>query len=296
MRAMNGPRSRWLVTGAGGMLGRDLRAWLAQTDATEVTALTRAELDITDSSAVIDAVAGHDVVVNAAAYTAVDAAETDEAAAAAVNVLGARNVAAGCVKAGATLVQVSTDYVFSGDATEPYAEDAPADPRCAYGRSKWAGEGAVLEALPERSYVVRTAWLYGEHGPSFVRTVARLAYERDTIEVVDDQHGQPTWSLDLARGLVRLVGAGAAPGIYHCVSSGQTTWCGLAKAVFAELGEDPGRVRPTTTDRFPRPAPRPAYSVLDTGRWRAAGLPPLPSWRAALHDAFADWGASLKRA
>jgi dTDP-4-dehydrorhamnose reductase len=293
---MSGPRPRWLVTGAGGMLGRDLRAWLAQTHDTEVTALTRAELDITDSTAVTDAVAGHDVVVNAAAYTAVDAAETDEAAATAVNVLGARNVAAACVKAGATLVQVSTDYVFSGDATEPYPEDAPADPRCAYGRSKSAGEGAVLEALPERSYVVRTAWLYGEHGPSFVRTVARLAYERDTIEVVDDQHGQPTWSLDLARGLVRLVDAGAPRGIYHCVSSGQTTWCGLAKAVFAELGEDPGRVRPTTTDRFPRPAPRPAYSVLDTGRWRAAGLPPLPSWRAALHDAFADWGATLKRA
>jgi dTDP-4-dehydrorhamnose reductase len=292
---MNGPRTRWLITGAGGMLGRDLQASLARTEDADVTALTRAELDITDGSAVAEAVAGHDVVVNAAAYTAVDAAETDEAAAFSVNVLGAHNVAAACVKAGATLVQVSTDYVFPGDATEPYPEDARTDPRSAYGRSKWAGERAVLDALPERAYVVRTAWLYGEHGPSFVRTVARLAHERQTIEVVDDQHGQPTWSLDLARGLIGLVRASAPPGIYHCVSSGHTTWCGLAKAVFVELGEDPDRVRPTTTDRFPRPAPRPAYSVLDMGRWRAAGLPPLPGWRAALHAAFADWGTALQR-
>jgi dTDP-4-dehydrorhamnose reductase len=286
---MSAPRARWLVTGAGGMLGRDLQTVLAGVDGIETTALTRAELDITDDEAVADAVAGRQVVVNAAAYTAVDAAETDEEAAYRANGLGPEVLAQVCVKAGALLVHPSTDYVFAGDSSAPYPEHAPTTPRTAYGRTKAAGERAVLELLPDRAYVVRTAWVYGEHGPNFVRTIARLERERDTLDVVDDQHGQPTWSLDLARGLVALGASGAPPGVYHCVSGGATTWFGLARAVFAELGADPERVRPTTTDRYPRPAPRPPYSVLGTARWTAAGLPPLPGWREALHDALTTW-------
>jgi dTDP-4-dehydrorhamnose reductase len=293
--ARGGPGGRWLVTGAAGMLGRALVTVLAETQATQVTDVTgldRDELDITDQAAVADAVAGYDVVLNAAAHTAVDAAESDEEAAVAVNATGVRNVAEACRKAGAALVHVSTDYVFDGTATEPYAEDAAPAPRSAYGRSKLAGEQAVLSVLPA-AYVVRTAWLYGEHGPNFVRTIMRLERERDTLDVVDDQRGQPTWSLDLARGLVALALARPAPGVYHCVNGGETTWYGLARAVFAELGADPDRVRPTTTDRFPRPAPRPAYSVLATGRWTAAGLPQPRDWRQALHAALRSWGWTL---
>ncbi|MBB5788435.1 dTDP-4-dehydrorhamnose reductase [Jiangella mangrovi] len=270
---------RWLVTGAAGMLGRDMVAVLGGAD---VTALTRAGLDVTDAEAVDRAVAGHDVVVNAAAWTDVDGAESAEAAATAVNGTGPAHLAAACARHGARLVQISTDYVFDGVASAPYAEDAPTAPRSAYGRSKLAGEQAVLTTLPDAGWVVRTAWLYGEHGGNFVKTMARLAAERDTLDVVDDQRGQPTWSMDVATRVVDLVRADAPAGVYHATSSSETTWFGLARAVFTHLGLDPERVRPTTTDKFPRPAPRPAYSVLGHDGWKLAGLPPLRPWDEAL--------------
>jgi dTDP-4-dehydrorhamnose reductase len=228
------------------------------------------------------------VVCNAAAYTAVDAAETDEPAATLVNATAAGHLARACARHGARLVHVSTDYVFAGDGTRPYETDDPVGPRSVYGRTKLAGERAVRAALPDDSYVVRTAWVYGANGGNFVRTVARLERDRETIEVVDDQRGSPTWSADLARGLVALGHSDAPAGIYHGTNAGDTTWYGLARAVFAELGADPDRVRPTTTDRFPRPAPRPAYSVLSPAAWLAAGLPELPPWRDALARAFTE--------
>jgi dTDP-4-dehydrorhamnose reductase len=280
--------TRWLVTGAGGMLGRDLVSVLSSATA-EVTALARADLDIGDAAAVKSAVVGHDVVVNAAAWTDVDGAEADEAAATAVNGTGARNVAAACAASGARLLHVSTDYVFAGDASVPYPEDAPTDPVNGYGRSKLAGEEAVRALLPETGYVVRTAWLYGEHGRNFVTTMLRLAAQRATVDVVDDQRGQPTWSFALAGQLVRLgraAVAGTAPaGAYHGTAAGETTWFGLARAVFEEAGLDPARVRPTTSDMFVRPARRPAFSVLGHDRWAAAGLAPMPDWREMLTEA-----------
>ncbi|BCJ49702.1 NAD(P)-dependent oxidoreductase [Actinoplanes sp. NBRC 14428] len=275
---------RWLVTGAGGMLGHDLRTVLAEAGETDVRAASRADLDVTDPDAVREAVAGADIVLNAAAWTDVDGAETAEAQAIAVNGDGVRHLAAA---AGKRLVHLSTDYVFDGTGTAPYPEDTPAAPVNAYGRSKAAGERAVLDA---GGYVVRTAWLYGEHGPNFVRTMLRLAAERDTLEVVDDQQGPPTWSYALARQLVALATAAtaghAAPGAYHGTAAGSTTWYGLARAVFAEAGLDPDRVRPTTSDRFPRPARRPAYSVLGHDRWSGTGVAPLPHWRAMLTEAM----------
>jgi dTDP-4-dehydrorhamnose reductase len=278
----------WLVTGAAGMLGRDLVEVLTIGGA-QVTAATRADLDITDQAAVDAAVAGHDVVVNAAAWTDVDGAERDEAAATAVNGSGARNVAAACAVSGAVLLQVSTDYVFAGDADTPYAEDAPTAPINAYGRSKLVGEQAVLQLLPAAGYVVRSAWLYGAHGPNFVATMLRLAGERESLDVVDDQHGQPTWSRALAEQLLRLGEAARAseapPGIYHGTASGVTTWYGLATAIFDGAGLDPDRIRRTTSDRFVRPARRPAYSVLGHDRWKAAGLVPLANWRDMLRSA-----------
>lgn len=284
-----------LVTGGGGQLGQDLVAAAARADITELRAPGSAELDITDPgvvSDVVEALAGGDtraVVINAAAYTAVDAAESDGAQRAhAVNAQGPANLARACAAHRAHLVQVSTDYVFAGDGEAPNEVDGPTLPRTVYGRTKLAGERAVLSSGAS-AHVVRTAWLYGAHGGNFVRTMARLAGERDTVRVVDDQRGNPTWTHDLADGLIALALAAerVPPGVLHCVNAGSTTWCGLARAVFAEIGADPERVQPCSTAEFPRPAPRPANSVLDTTTWAAAGLPAPRPWRDALIAAVA---------
>jgi dTDP-4-dehydrorhamnose reductase len=278
--------SRWLVVGCDGMLGQDLVAALGESPgAHEVTGVDRDVLDIVDPDACLAAVAGHDIVVNAAAWTAVDEAETHEAQAFSVNAVGAANLARACSAAGARMVQVSTDYVFAGDATSPYAENAPLAPRSAYGRTKGAGEWAVRALCPQ-SWIVRTAWLYGAHGPNFVKTMARLAAERDTVSVVDDQRGQPTWTVDLAAAILRLVEAEAPFGTYHGTSAGETTWFGFAQAIFSELGLDPARVLPTTSEAFVRPAPRPAYSVLGHDAWQRAGVAPIREWSDALAESI----------
>jgi dTDP-4-dehydrorhamnose reductase len=281
----------WLITGAGGMLGQDLLARLAA-DGEKTVALDREALDITDPGSVRAALDEHRpaVVVNCAAWTAVDDAEEREAEALRVNGDGPRNLAGACREYGAVLLQVSTDYVFPGDATTPYAEDAVTAPRSAYGRTKLAGELAVLETLPDSGYVVRTAWLYGAGGGNFVRTMIKLEGIKDFLDVVDDQRGQPTWTVDLADRLAllgRAALAGTAPtGIYHGTSGGETTWFGLTREIFRLLGADPARVRPTTSEKFVRPAPRPTYSVLGHDRWRAAGIVPIRDWRESLAEAF----------
>lgn len=264
------------------MLGQDLRAALA---GREVTALARAELDITDREAVRAAVRGHDVVLNAAAYTKVDDAETHEDDAYAINALGVENLAIAAAEAGARLVTVSTDYVFDGHATEPYAEDTPRDPINAYGRSKAAGEELALAAHPDGTYIVRTAWLYGAGGPNFAKTMLRLAASHETVSVVDDQLGQPTWTGDLARQLVLLLDSDAPAGVYHGTNAGQASWYDFARAVFSQAGLDPDRVAPTDSATFVRPAPRPSYSVLGHAAWSAAGLEPMRAWEEALADA-----------
>lgn len=281
--------TRWLVTGAGGMLGQ---AVVARLRGSEAIALDRHGLDITDPGSVRAAMAAHrpDVVVNCAAWTAVDDAETYEAEALRINGQGPAHLAAGCAATGARLIHMSTDYVFAGDASRPYPEDHRTGPRTAYGRTKLAGERAVLTALPESGFVVRTAWLYGTGGANFVRTMIRLADERDVLNVVDDQQGQPTWTTDLADLLVRLGDAAlagqAAPGVYHGTSTGSATWHELAQETFRLLGADPTRVRPVSSSAFPRPARRPGYSVLGHQRWRQTGLAPIRDWRSALAEAF----------
>lgn len=274
---------RFLVVGGNGMLGQDLREVLASRGH-EVTGADLPELDILDPQQCRDAAEGYDVVVNCAAYTAVDAAESDEARAFAINATGAANVARGVAASGGALVHLSTDYVVAGAGSEPYAASAPIAPLSAYGRTKAAGEWAARAECP-RTWVVRTAWLYGAHGKNFPATMRRLAAERETLSVVDDQLGQPTWTVDLAAAIARMTEAGAAYGIWHGTGGGQTSWYGLARAVFEELGLDPERVRPVATSEYPTPAVRPAYSVLSHRMWADAGLEPLPHWRDALHRA-----------
>lgn len=285
--------TRWLVTGAAGQLGSDVTAVLRMYGE-QVLAQDRSTLDITDPDSVQKVLddARPRVVVNCAAYTRVDDAESDEETAFCVNADGPDLLARWCYEHRARLVHVSTDYVFDGTSDTPYDEDTPVAPRSAYGRSKAAGERAVLTS-GAHAWVVRTAWVYGAVGANFVKTMARLARTHETVSVVDDQIGSPTWSLHLARGLVALAASDAAPGIYHCTNAGEATWFVFTRAIFAELGLDPARVQPTTTDAFPRPAPRPAYSVLSNRRWLEAGLPSMPHWRDALHEAFVAVGEDL---
>ena len=288
---LGGGRRRWLVTGSGGMLGCDLVAALAS-GGEDVIGLSRKELDVTSEATVADALADcrPDVVVNCAAWTGVDDAEAHEDEALAVNGAGAANVAAaiaaGNAAPGCRLVHLSTDYVFGGDAAAPYAEDDVPGPRTAYGRTKLAGEQAVRGLLPQAGYVVRTAWLYGAHGPNFVATMIRLERDRPAVDVVADQRGQPTWTADVARQVIALAGSAAPAGVYHATSSGVATWFDLAREVFLLLGADPDRVRATSTSAFPRPAPRPAYSVLGHDAWADVGLEPIGDWRISLRRAF----------
>jgi dTDP-4-dehydrorhamnose reductase len=268
-----------MVTGAKGMLGTDAVQRL-RSDGHDVTEHTRETLDLSDPDAVVAAARGHDVLWNCAAWTAVDDAETQEDAALAVNGVVPGILAAAAAEAGARLVHISTDYVFAGDASQPYAEDAPTEPRSAYGRTKQVGERAVRAGLPGAHLLVRTAWLYGAHGGCFPKTIARVAAERGGVAVVDDQIGQPTWTRDVADRVVRLVDADAPAGTYHATSSGQTSWFGFARRVVAAAGLDPEIVTPTDSAAFPRPAPRPAYSVLGHGALERIGVSPIGDWDA----------------
>ena len=244
-----------LLTGARGQLGTRVET-LATSAGHTVTAVGSDELDITDSRAVDDFVSPDSVLINCAAYTAVDAAETDQEAARAVNEIGPRNLAQACARVGSRLIHVSTDYVFPGDASSPYDVDAPTGPATVYGRTKLDGEIAVRESGADAA-VVRTAWVYSGVGTDFVATMRRLEAEREFVNVVDDQIGSPTYSVDLAGGIVELAlldFTGAST--FHVTNGGQASWYELARAVFEEIGADPARVRPCSSAEFVRPAPR----------------------------------------
>lgn len=280
---------RILITGAGGMLAQALRAELPARGH-EVIALDRSGLDVTDPAAVGEAVAGArpEAVIQCAAYTDVDGAEAREEYAREVNAVATRTLARACAQARARLVYPSTDYVFDGSATRPYRPTDPTRPINAYGRSKMLGEQAALENAD--ALVVRTSWLYGAGGRNFVRTMIergraiRAAGVEGPLRVVDDQRGSPTWTGALAPAIVRLLEQAAPAGVYHATCTGETTWYGLAVEALKLAGLDDVDVVPVTTEAFPRPAPRPRYSVLDVSatEWIVGTL---AAWRDGLAQA-----------
>jgi dTDP-4-dehydrorhamnose reductase len=267
------------------MLGRALAA-AAGRQGREVLALTSSQWDITDAAAAQRFVDTGDVVINCAAYTKVDAAETDEARAHAVNAEGPGHIARACARVSARLIHVSTDYVFSGAQRTPYEIDDETGPVNVYGRTKLAGESAVLDALPG-AHVVRTAWVYeGGDGSDFVAAMRRLAAGDGPIDVVADQIGSPTYVGDLAAALLEVADGAIGEPVLHAANEGQASRYEQARAVFAAVGADPERVRPVGSDRHPRPAPRPSYTALSGRRSAEAGLTPLRPWRDALRDAL----------
>ncbi len=278
---------RWLVTGAGGQVGSRLVDCLAGAD---VLALSRADLDVRDADAIGTAIATHrpDVVVNTAAYTAVDRAEDEPDVARAVNVDGPRHLAAALARHGGRLIHLSTDYVFDGTATQPYEPDDPKGPLGVYGQTKLDGESSALAALPERTHVVRTSWVYGGPGANFVDTMLDRAAGDGVVEVVVDQVGSPTSALELAEALVALGAATVPAAVLHFAGAGGVSRYEQAQAAFAEAGADVTRVRAVRTASRPTAARRPAYSVLSTASWTRLGLPAPSPWRDALRRHVAE--------
>ena len=268
------------LTGANGQLGRELQKRLTGTD---FMATDLPEMDITDVETVSAMIGDYkpDTVIHCAAYTQVDAAEEKMDLAWRINAIGVQNVAMACRSVNASMVYISTDYVFDGKLGRFYTEFDAVNPLGVYGKSKYAGEVLARQAN-ERLYVLRTAWLYGE-GPNFVRTMLKLGQERDELQVVNDQYGCPTSTVDLEEAVLRILGTGRY-GTYHVVGSGVTTWHGFARKVFELSGNTRVRVMPVTTEQFVRPALRPAYSPLDTRLLRLAlGWSPRP-WEEALTE------------
>ncbi|MGV0786859.1 dTDP-4-dehydrorhamnose reductase [Mycolicibacterium sp. XJ2] len=280
---------RIVIPGAGGMVGRVLAAQARQ-QGREVLALTSSELDITDAAAAQRVIESGDVVINCAAYTNVDAAETEQDRAHAVNADGPAHLARACAAVGARLIHISTDYVFSGAARRPYEIDDETAPVNVYGRTKLAGERAVLAALPG-AHVVRTSWVYeGGDGTDFAVTMRRKAAGDDTVEAVADQTASPTYAGDLAAALLEVADGAIGAPVLHAANDGEASRYDQARAVFEAVGADPGRVRPVAGAENPRPAQRPTYTALSGRRSADAGLTPLRPWREALADALSRYG------
>lgn len=272
---------RIAITGAGGQLGRELALWSNAQPGDVLIPLTRSELDVTDANQCLS-VLEHvhpNVIVHCAAYTAVDKAESEHDAAFAVNGSGTRNVAEAAKAVGAKLCYISTDYVFDGTGNEPYTTEHQPNPQSVYGKSKLAGELAVQE-LVDRHFIVRTSWVFGRYGNNFVKTMLKVGAEKQQIRVVDDQIGAPTYTYDLANLLLQLVKT-EQYGMYHVSNSGSCSWYEFAKTIF-QYAEMPVEVVPCSTKQFPRPAERPAYSVLSHDAIRSAGFPPMRAWQDAL--------------
>lgn len=277
-----------LVTGAAGQLGTDVVSLFREIGHT-VIACDRDTLDITDQSACLTTLNEYkpDAVIHCAAFTAVDLAEQEVDAAYKVNAVGTRNMVLASERVGAKFCYISTDYVFDGSSEDPYREYDNTNPQTIYGKSKRAGE-IMVQSLSSSYFIVRTSWVYGLHGKNFVKTMLRLAEERPEIKVVNDQHGSPTYTVDLAKFLLELV-VTEKYGIYHASNTQACTWYEFAEAIFAEAQSITGRsysvnVRPCTTEEFPLPAPRPRNSRMEHLSIRTNGFTDLRPWREGLRD------------
>jgi len=279
----------WVVLGASGQLGRELSA-AEVPEGVRIRPVPRAQLDLARTEDIIGLVssARPRLVINAAAWTDVDGAESHEVEARVINADAVSVLAEACADHQAQLIHISTDYVFGGDRPDraPWSEDDPLDPQGVYARTKAAGEEAIREVLPHTGAIVRTAWLYSEHGRNFARTMLAKASAGEQVRVVRDQWGQPTWARDVAHRILalgeRLLDGRAPAGTYHATNAGETTWWEFARWIYSLTGADPGLVAPMTSDELDRPAPRPTWSVLGHDRWAEAGLPALRPWREAL--------------
>jgi dTDP-4-dehydrorhamnose reductase len=278
----------WLITGGSGQLGNSL-AQVLNESGINFTSLSSSDLDITQRTAVAATIKklSPTVIINCAAWTDVDGAESQESLASLVNASGPENVAMAAQNCGAKLVHISTDYVFSGQSNSPWSINSVKAPNTAYGRSKAEGENRILDVYSDNSYIVRTAWLYSQWGKNFAKTMLNLALKNSSqIEVVNDQVGQPTSSVDLAKQIVKLVESEAPVGIYHGTNSGSASWFDFAQSLFEMLGADVNRVAPVSSDKFPRPAKRPSYSVLDHQAWDKTSITGMRNWKIALEESF----------
>ena len=279
---------KWLITGGSGQLGLALQDEL-RAQGTDFVSVNSHELDITKQSevnALINSIKPS-VIVNAGAWTDVDGAEANESGAYAANALGPQNLAIAAKEVGSKLVQVSTDYVFSGEATTPWSENSDHNPQSVYGSTKSDGEKLVLDAYRSGSYVIRTAWLYSAERKNFAKTMVKLALNGEgEVRVVNDQMGQPTFTGDLAKQIVDLVLSSAPVGIYHGTNSSQATWFAFAQEIFKLAGADANRVIPVFSSEYPRPAKRPSYSVLGHAAWAKTTIEPMRDWRIALEEAM----------
>lgn len=277
-----------LVTGAAGQLGQDV-VLLLRHQGHEVMGCDRQEMDITNLDQCVQVIGeyGPDAVIHCAAHTAVDAAESDIDAAYLINATGSRNVAIASEKAGAKLVYISTDYVFDGLGVQPYHEYDNTDPKSIYGKSKRAGE-VLVQSLSSKYFIVRTSWVYGKYGNNFVKTMLKLGQEKPMLQVVNDQKGSPTYTVDLARFLLELIQT-EKYGVYHASNSDSCTWFEFTQAIFAEAEELLGlkftaKLEPCATEQFPRPAPRPRNSVMEHLSIRTNGFEDIRPWREGLRD------------
>jgi dTDP-4-dehydrorhamnose reductase len=281
---------KWLIVGGDGQLGRSLGEELLK-KGEKFLALNRTQLDITNQNEIHKALHEFhpDIVVNAAAWTNVDAAEKSEVDARLVNATGAALLAQECSNTNSRLVHISTDYVFSGNSQVPWPEGSKLAPVSAYGRTKAEGEKLVLEFSSGSAFIVRTGWLYSKHKHNFAKTMVDLAFRNtDVVEVVNDQIGQPTYSADLANQIYQLIYASAPAGTYHATNSGQATWFDFAQEIFLLLGVNPNRVVPIDSEKIHRAAVRPAYSVLSHQLWSEVGIQPMRDWRLALEIAIPE--------
>ncbi len=274
------------VTGASGQLGRAVVAELEKLDFA-YRAFNRDDLDITDSFEVASSITSEfTAVINCAAYTNVDGAESHPEAAFAVNETGTANIATRCNELGIRMIHVSTDYVFDGMSDTALSETDFTSPQTVYGKSKLAGEAAALSINPTNTWVVRTAWLYSDFGSNFANKILHKAKAGELLRVVNDQFGSPTSAVEVARGLVEIATSKSPvePGVYHCVNSGVASWHSFAVALVESAGLQGIQIQPVDSDAFPTTAKRPRYSVLNTSKWQAAGLPKMSSWQQALED------------